>query len=266
MSETEIGRRRVGRPAAAASASGDGAPAVRLQGVRLTASAPPLDLDVGHGEIVGLTGLLGSGATTLLGMLGGAAALPGAVEIGGQAVRIRQPLDARAAGIGYIAEDRKGQGLILDQTVAENIALASLERTSRGPLLNRRAIDDQARRYADELDIRMPSIHAPVSSLSGGNQQKVLIARWLASGVRVLVIDEPTHGVDIAGKLQIHALLRTYAQQGGAVLIASTDVDEILALCDRVGVMRHGALASLQSTEALSHLDVAVLGVEEAAA
>ncbi|MDO8212044.1 sugar ABC transporter ATP-binding protein [Conexibacter sp. CPCC 206217] len=240
-------------------------PALRLRDVRIAAAGAPIELDVRVGEVVGLTGLLGSGAARLLAMLGGATPLDGVAELGGAATRIRTPIEAQRAGIGFIAEDRKGAGLVPDQSVAENIALASLQRTSRGPWLRRRAIDEQARRFRDEFDIRLPSIHAPVRSLSGGNQQKVLLARALATGARVLVIDEPTHGVDVGGKAQIHTLLRDFAARGGAVLIASTDIDEILDLCDRVGVLRHGELVALRPVGELSRVDLTVLGAEAAA-
>ncbi|MDO8210203.1 sugar ABC transporter ATP-binding protein [Conexibacter sp. CPCC 206217] len=243
----------------------DRRPVLSMRGTRISATAPALDLDVREGEIVGLTGLLGCGAAQLLAMVGGAVPASGAIEVDGRAARIRTPIDAQRAGVGYVAEDRKGAGLVMELSVADNIALASLERTSRGPLLDRPRIDAQARRFRDEFDIRLPSIHAPVRSLSGGNQQKVLLARRLAASPRVLAIDEPTHGVDVGGKAQIHALLRAHAERGGAVLVASTDVDEVLDLCDRVGVMRHGMLASLGPADELSHFDLTMLGVKEAA-
>jgi ABC-type sugar transport system ATPase subunit len=238
---------------------------LRLRDADLAGRVRLLELDVHAGEIVGLTGLLGSGAADVVAMLGGTGGDAVRVQLDGETVRLASPADARRARIGYIPEDRKGQGLILSQSVAANISLASLDRTARGPLLNRRAIDRQAREYARDLSIRASSIHAPVASLSGGNQQKVLIARWLAAGVRLLAIDEPTHGVDVGGKAQIHGFLRRFVDDGGAVLIASTDLHEILDLCDRVGVMRHGALAYLGPADGLSHVDLTMLGAAEAA-
>jgi ABC-type sugar transport system ATPase subunit len=260
--QVERARAREDRPAPDVAG---GAPVLRLEGVRVTPAAPPIDLEVRAGEIVGLTGLLGSGAARLLAMAGGSVPLAGRARVDGVPARIGSPIAARKLGIGFIPEDRKGAGVVPEQSVAANIALASLERTSRGPLLDRRAIDAQARRYRDELGIRLPSIHAPVRSLSGGNQQKVLLARWLASGARLLVIDEPTHGVDVGGKAQIHELLRRFADDGGAVLVASTDVGEVLDLCDRVGVLRHGELVSLSATAELTHSDLTLLGLKEAA-
>jgi ABC-type sugar transport system ATPase subunit len=240
-------------------------PAIELRDVQLRDNRAGVSIDVAPGEIVGVTGLLGAGSARLVAGVGGAEPFASKVYVNGEPVHLNSPAAARRAGIGFIHEDRKKSGVVPDQSVANNIALASLENVSRGPWIDRGAIDRQAEKFREQLNIRLSSIHAPVRSLSGGNQQKVLLARWLASGVKVLAIDEPTHGVDVGGKSQIHALLREFADAGGAVLVASTDVGEVLDLCDRVAVLRHGELAAFKDIHGLTRADLTVLGTQEAA-
>jgi ABC-type sugar transport system ATPase subunit len=228
-------------------------PALRVRGARVAPGRPGVDIDVGAGEIVGLVGLIGSGAATLVRMLGGAEPLPGWVEANGRRARIRSPKDASRLGIGFIPEDRKGAGVIADLSVAANMSLAALPRLcGRLGRLDHRKLTELAERYGSAMDIRMRSIHAPVRTLSGGNQQKVMLARWLASGVRILAVEEPTHGVDVGGRVQIHNLLRRMAEDGGAVVVASTDVREVLELCDRIVVFRHGDVSDEVTADELS--------------
>jgi ABC-type sugar transport system ATPase subunit len=122
-------------------------------------------------------------------------------------------------------------------------------------------VNNRAREFRSSLDIRTRSVHAPVKTLSGGNQQKVMLAKWLASGVRVLAVEEPTHGIDIGA--QVHDLLRQFARDGGTIVVASTDVEEVLAVCDRIGVMRHGALIDVLNREELTHHALAVMGTRD---
>jgi ABC-type sugar transport system ATPase subunit len=219
---------------------------LRVSGVTLAQGVPPVDLEVRSGEIVGLAGLIGSGAAKLARMIGGADPLAGRVEIDGRRARIRTPRDAGRLGIGFIPEDRKGAGLVGDMSAAANMSLASLTRLrGRFGTLDHRAFTAMAERYRTAMEIRLPSIWAPVRTLSGGNQQKVMIARWLASGVRILAVEEPTHGVDVDAKVQIHNLLRTLADDGGALIVASTDTRELLHLCDRIVVFRHGQVTDV---------------------
>ncbi|MGH2881725.1 MAG: sugar ABC transporter ATP-binding protein, partial [Solirubrobacteraceae bacterium] len=223
----------------------DRAPALKLVNTRTTPRAPTVELEVARGEIVGLVGLLGSGAATLVRMLGGAEPMDGLVELDGRRARIQSPRDAAALGIGFIPEDRKSAGVVGDLSVAANIALAALpEVCNRFGVRSHRKVVALADQYFGAMDIRARSIHAPVRTLSGGNQQKVMIARCLASGVNVLAIEEPTHGVDVNGRVQIHNLLRKFAQDGGALVLATTDVDEALELCDRIFILRHGGIVT----------------------
>jgi ABC-type sugar transport system ATPase subunit len=238
--------------------------ALRIEGVRLSAERPPVSLEVRRGEIFGLTGLLGSGAATLIRMIGGAQPLPGEAWLDGEPVVIRTPRNACALGIGFIPEDRKAVGLIQDQSIATNISLASLGAVSRMGVLSRARIATRADDYKERLSIRATSVNQPVAQLSGGNQQKVLLAKWLASGVRLLAVEEPTHGIDIGGKAQVHELLREFADQGGTVVVASTDAGEVLDLCDRIGVMRHGGLTKIVAAAELSRAAVTAIGARDA--
>jgi ABC-type sugar transport system ATPase subunit len=185
------------------------------------------------------------------------------VEVGGRSTRVDNPRHANRLGIGFIPEDRKDAGLISEQSVALNVSLPSLESVSRFGILRHPEIDARAERYRDGLSIKAQSVDAPVWTLSGGNQQKVMLAKWLASGVRVLSIEEPTHGVDIGAKTQVHDLLRDFAARGGTVVVASTDVGEVLELCDRIGVMRHGALTRIVSADELTRSAATVLGTKD---
>jgi ABC-type sugar transport system ATPase subunit len=234
--------------------------ALEVSGLRVSPTTPPISFEVRRGEIFGLTGLLGAGAGTVVRMLGGAVPCGGTVTVAGRRRRVENSRDAMRLGIGFIPEDRKAQGLIAEQSIALNVALASLHSVSTAGLLRHRDIDARAERYRRDLAIKAPSVDAPVWALSGGNQQKVMLAKWLSSGVGVLAIEEPTHGVDVGAKVQVHDLLRDFADRGGTVVVASTDVGEVLDLCDRIGVMRHGSLVEVLSAAQLTRAAVTALG------
>ena len=262
IAESIIGRKQADRSGGAGNIREE--TALRLSSLQLRPGADEVEFSVHKGEIFGLTGLLGSGAAELVSMIGGARPLDGELEIDGASVRIQTPSDATRAGIGFIPEDRKGSGLVQDQSVAVNISLASLRKVSLAwGWLQRKLMSDRARDYRSSLDIRTRSVNVPVRTLSGGNQQKVMLAKWLASGSRVLAIEEPTHGIDIGGKDQVHDLLRDFARDGGTIVVASTDVEEVLAICDRIGVMRHGALIDVIKGEDLTHHELAVMGTRD---
>jgi ABC-type sugar transport system ATPase subunit len=241
----------------------DGDVAIAAEDLRLTPGGPPIRFEVRRGEIFGLTGLLGSGAEQVVRMLGGAVPFGGALRVDGSPCKIRTPRDAAAQRIGFIPEDRKAAGLVADQSIANNISLASLGSVSRAGVLSHREIRSRAERYRDGLSIKLRSVDAPVWTLSGGNQQKVMLAKWLASGVKTLVVEEPTHGIDVGGKGQVHELLRRFAADGGTVIVASTDVGEVLDLCHRIGVMRHGALTHVVDAAELTSARITALGSHE---
>lgn len=223
-------------------------PVLRVRDLRLRRNAEPMSFAVARGEILGLVGLLGAGPARVVRLIAGAESrgigwgVGGSIEVNGRAARIRDPRAATALGIGYIPEDRKRLGLVPDASVATNISLASLGAVSRFGLVDARSIRRRADECREAMRIRTSSIEAPVSTLSGGNQQKVLIARWISSGIDLLAIEEPTHGVDVGGKAHILQLLRDYADKGGSIVVASTEARDLLELCDRIAVLRHGEL------------------------
>jgi ABC-type sugar transport system ATPase subunit len=216
-------------------------PVLAFTSVRTRPAGAPFDLELRSGEILGLTGVVGSGAVHLIRALAGLVPLAGTLTLDGAPIVVRGPGDAVRLGIGYIPEDRKGSGLALEQSVANNIALASLHRISKNGFTDTRARTAIADGYRGTLGIRCASIEAPVGSLSGGNQQKVLIARWLASGARIIAIEEPTHGVDIGAKAEIHRQLAAFAEAGGSVIFMSTELRELLAIAHRIVIFHAGA-------------------------
>lgn len=236
---------------------------LQLRDVRCSDDADAFDVDVHAGEILAVTGLVGSGAATFVGMVGGDVPLRGRAEVDGHEVSLRTARDAQSHGIGFIPEDRKARGLVLEQSCAVNISLASMGRVSTAGRVSRRRLLRRAEEFRARLDIRMPGPNAPASALSGGNQQKVLVAKWLASGVRLIAVEEPTQGVDIGGRAQIHDLLREFTAAGGAVVLFSADVREVLALADRVAVFRHGWLARMHNFDELDEARLTALTAGE---
>jgi inositol transport system ATP-binding protein len=201
-----------------------------------------VDLEVRKGEILGLAGLMGSGRTELARCIFGADAFQGGeVRIGGRPVTIRSPKDAIRAGIGLVPEDRKQQALFLALAVQSNLSLAALGRMLRlGAFVDERAELELVERYRKSLNIRMASPDQLVGNLSGGNQQKVVLARWLALEPRILIVDEPTRGIDVAAKAEVHQLLDRMARSGIAIIAISSELPEVLAIADRIMVMRQG--------------------------
>ena len=225
-----------------AHAAGDVVLTVR--GLR-TAAFPQAEvsLQLRAREIVGIAGLLGAGRTELLRALFGVdAALAGDIEVGGTALRGHGPAQAAAAGLVLCPEDRKHEGVLLDFSVAQNLSLPTLHR--RGRWLDRRYERELAARSIAELGIATSGPDQRTGDLSGGNQQKVVLGKWLACGPKVLLLDEPTRGVDVGARAQIYAELHRLADQGLAVLFVSSELEEVLALADRVLVVRQGAIAA----------------------
>ena len=211
-------------------------------------SRPPMVKDfmlrLRAGEIVAMTGLVGSGRTEVARMIFGAdQRVTGEIRRGRRPVKIRNPRDAIAAGIGLLTEDRKTQGLILDHSVRENFALPNLSWLSRAGFINKVRQLRYFRRYADSLRIKIPDTDELVRNLSGGNQQKIVIAKWLARDCEVLIFDEPTRGVDVGAKVEIYQLMNELASRGKAILMISSELPEVIGMADRILVMREGRIA-----------------------
>jgi ribose transport system ATP-binding protein len=207
---------------------------------------------VHKGEIVGLAGMVGSGRTDLVRLIFGAAhKSAGTVLVEGQEVEISDPSDAISAGLSLLTEDRQLTGLILEHPVKWNVSLVQLMNT-RGSLINERSERQNVRHYVDAVDIKTPSINQEVRFLSGGNQQKVVLAKWLYANAEVIVFDEPTRGIDIGSKEEIYKLMVQLAREGKYILMVSSDMPELIAMCDRVVVMRQGRVVGEIGREDLS--------------
>jgi len=217
-----------------------------------------IHFQVRSGEIVGITGLVGAGRTELAQTLFGIQPPDeGEIRLGGKPVRIRSTQDAVKMGIAYIPESRQTQGLVLQQSVARNATLAILRRLAgRFFLLDMQREREIADSYIHRLDVRPKLPDMPVDQLSGGNQQKVVIAKWLAADPRLLIVDEPTNGIDIGAKTEIHRLLRELANQGMAVIMISSELPEVLAVSDRILVMRRGRLVGEFANREATQVDI----------
>ena len=195
-----------------------------------------------RGEILGLAGLMGAGRSNVAAAIFGLApATAGAIFVHGRPVRIQSPAHALAHGIAMVTEDRKEYGFVPNMSVEENITLSSLRRHCRGPFLDRRAAEAAANRQIAALDVRSAGRDQPVKHLSGGNQQKVVLARALLTDPEIVILDEPTRGIDIGAKHEMHALIARLAHEGKAILLVSSEMNEILALSHRILVLREGA-------------------------
>jgi ribose transport system ATP-binding protein len=203
-----------------------------------------VDFDLHKGEVLGLFGLIGSGRTEMMEMIFGVRAATGSIRVAGREMKRRTPVAAMALGLGFATEDRKAQGLVLGMSVRENITLTHLENYCRLEFVNRRRESAGAQELARMLGVKTPSIEQKVVNLSGGNQQKVVIAKWIARQPRVLIVDEPTRGIDVGAKAEVHALLARLAEQGVGVIVVSSDLPEILAVSDRVLVIKKGRVAA----------------------
>ncbi|RTE93573.1 sugar ABC transporter ATP-binding protein [Bradyrhizobium sp. LVM 105] len=212
----------------------------------------PFNLELRHGEVVGLAGLLGSGRTETARLVFGAErADRGQVRVEGAPVRLQSPRDGVRHGFGYCPEERKTDGIVAELTVRENIVLALQAKRGLHRPLSRREQDEIARRYVKMLDIRPADPERPVGLLSGGNQQKVLLARWLATSPRLLVLDEPTRGIDVGAHAEIIRLIRELCDDGLSLLVISSELDEIVTYSDRVVVLRDRAHVEELAGEAI---------------
>ena len=227
--------------AASSTTPSTGEPVLSARGLGRKPKLQPVDLDVHRGEVVGLAGLLGSGRTELARLLFGAdRATSGSVSVNGSSDAMRTPRAAIAKGVAFSSEDRKGEGIIGDLSVRENLVLALQARRGFARPLSKKVKDDLVDRYMEALDIRPRNPGTPVKNLSGGNQQKVLLARWLITEPQLFILDEPTRGIDVGAKAQIQKLVTDLAKDGMGVVFISAELDEVARISDRIAVLRDG--------------------------
>jgi ribose transport system ATP-binding protein len=242
----------------------DAEPVLRVEGLSRAGEFGSISFDVRPGEVVGLAGLVGSGCSEIVETIFGARkATTGTVSVGGKQVRGGSVAAAVAAGIGLCPEERKSQALVLGASLASNITLATLPRFSRGGLLDGSAEVEAAEELLESLDVRPRGVHRESRTLSGGNQQKVVLARWLLRGCKVLLLDEPTRGVDVGARSEIYALVRRLAGDGVAVVVVSSEIEEVLGLADRVLVVGEGSVLHEAPAEQLDEhqvLDIIMRG------
>ncbi|NJP41149.1 sugar ABC transporter ATP-binding protein [Oscillospiraceae bacterium HV4-5-C5C] len=218
-------------------------PVIEAKGIAHSGTIKPFDLTIHKGEVVGLSGLLGSGRSeTVRAIYGADRADQGSLKVNGRPARITQPLDAMKLGMAYLPEDRKKEGIIPELSVRENIILALQAKRGLFHLMSRKEMAEAADRYIDLLQIKTPSRETPVRSLSGGNQQKVIIGRWLLTNPDYLILDEPTRGIDIGTKTEIQKLVLELAGQGKAITFISSEIEEMLRTCSRIAVLIDGAM------------------------
>jgi rhamnose transport system ATP-binding protein len=215
---------------------------LRVDGLGREGAFADVGFELREGEVLGFAGLVGAGRTDVgLSLFGIAPADTGEIELRGKRLSPRSPRHALRAGIAYLSEDRRQLGLSLPQSVTANITLATLRNyVTRLRLLNRSAERDVAERFREKLTIRTPSLETPVEQLSGGNQQKTMLAKWLNAQPSVLILDEPTRGIDVGAKAEVHQIVDELAGSGMAIILISSDLPEVIAMSDRVLVMREG--------------------------
>jgi rhamnose transport system ATP-binding protein len=226
-----------------------------------------INLELRAGEVFGLYGLVGSGRTEFaMGVFGLTPIASGTIEVDGTPVHIRRPQDATAAGIAYVPEDRLRQAVFRRRSITDNAVIASLARWSVGPFVRRSRETASTTQQVQRFGVKHRSIQDAIEQLSGGNQQKVILARWVLTQPKVLILDEPTRGVDVAAKADIHAIIRQLASDGAAVLLISSEIPEVLAHSDRIGIFREGRLVTTIDGNSATAVDIARPSLPETAA
>ena len=254
------------RAGAGAAAAPERPVALAARGIARGAALRGADLELRGGEVLGVAGLMGAGRTELARVLAGAdRPEAGTMTLFGKPYAPRGVAEAVLAGVAYVSEDRKALGLVLAHSVESNMALPSLRRLARRGFVRRGAVAALAREWMGRLGVKAASPGVAVETLSGGNQQKVALARWLALRPRVILLDEPTRGVDVGAKAEIHALVRRLASEGAAVLVVSSELPEVLQVSDRIAVMARGRVAGVVGAEGATEESLLALAFAEAA-
>ncbi|MEU1444349.1 MULTISPECIES: sugar ABC transporter ATP-binding protein [Streptomyces] len=267
--EDELVRLMVGRSieqqyprVRAAVDDGSGTTLLTVEGLTRDGVFHDVSFEVRAGEVVGIAGLVGAGRTEVVRAVFGADPYDkGTVKVAGSALRRHDVNAAMAAGIGLIPEDRKGQGLLLDASVEENLGLVTMRAATHGGLVDLKGQRAAAARIAEQLGVRMAGLGQHVRTLSGGNQQKVVIGKWLLADTKVLILDEPTRGIDVGAKVEIYQLVNELTAAGAAVLMISSDLPEVLGMSDRVLVMAQGRIAGELSADEATQDSVMALAV-----
>ena len=220
-----------------------GKPVLTLDNLSWEKHLDRISLSVGAGEIVGLGGLDGQGQKSLLlALFGVLRGTGGRIIVEGRETRLSSPAAAKSAGIALVPEDRKTEGLMLPMSISDNLAIASLDAISTGPFVDRAKESAAIERGITRLQIKIGTPRDAVSTLSGGNQQKVVLAKWLMTEPRIILLNDPTRGIDVGTKQELYRLMRELADQGAAILFYSTDYDELIGCCDRVAIMYDGRI------------------------
>ncbi len=216
-----------------------------------------VSFELRKGEILGFSGLMGAGRTeTARAIFGADPKESGDIYINGRKVNINSPEDAVKCGIGYLSEDRKRYGIVVQKTVAENSTMATLEKYMKGLFIDKKAEKQVSQEYVDSLATKTPSVNQLVVNLSGGNQQKVVIAKWLNCEPGVIILDEPTRGIDVNAKMEIYNIIVKLAEQGKSIILISSEMQEIIGLCDRVNIMFEGRISGELSREELTQEEI----------
>lgn len=221
---------------------------LRVENLSSKSGLHDISFELGAGEVLGFTGLVGAGGTSLLRAIFGADPLSdGAIFLDGQPVIVNSPQDAISHGIGLLTEDRQGQGLVMEMIAQQNVTLSSLEDIGRGLIINQEVENNIAYHYANRLNIHTSDLARKTLFLSGGTQQKLVLSRWLASRCRVLLLDEPTRGVDVGARMEFHRLVNELSRRGLGIIVVSSNLSEILNLSDRIAVLRQGQIVTILS-------------------
>jgi len=248
-----VGRVIYEQPKTRSSVASDAPVVLRVNRLNAGRLVRDVSFDLREGEILGIAGLMGSGRTETARAIFGADPIEsGTIEIRGRRVSIRSPEDGVANGIGYLSEDRKRFGLAVNLSVRDNLAMATYDRFQRGLFINARKVREATEDYVQKLNIRTPSLEQLLRNLSGGNQQKVVVAKWLIRNCDILIFDEPTRGIDVGAKSEIYALMNELTREGKSIIMISSELPEILRMSDRILVMSEGRLTGELPIEAAS--------------
>ncbi len=233
---------------------------LRIDGLRVGERLKDIHLTARRGEVIGISGLVGAGRTELAQAIFGSRRIDGGeIHVAGKKVNLRTPRQALRHKIGYLTEDRNAEGLVMGQTVMENAALPSLAKRQRWGVVNRKREREVVEETTHDLRLRAPSLGADVENLSGGNRQKVVLAKWLISGPELIIFDEPTRGIDVGAKAEIWQLMRDLADQGKAIVMISSELPEIVGMSDRVYVMHRGMIVGELNGEQATEEQVMML-------